>query len=80
MLPVFDGFWLGYVFTVTVGATSSMHLLMKLVTDITFDFQYICKHFFIMEYCVEMGEKKTFILSILISGCNTTKCVKSQGV
>ena len=30
MLPVIHGFWLGYVRTVTVGTTSSMHLLMKL--------------------------------------------------
>ena len=28
MLPVIHGFWLGYVRTVTVGMTSSMHLLM----------------------------------------------------
>jgi hypothetical protein len=28
MLPVIHGFWLGYVRTVTVGTTLSMHLLM----------------------------------------------------
>ena len=36
MLPVIDGFWLGYVRTVTVGTTSSMHLLMKPMTDVVY--------------------------------------------
>jgi hypothetical protein len=34
MLRVIHGFWLGYVRTVTVGTTSSMHLLMKPVTEV----------------------------------------------
>ena len=34
MLPVIRCFWLGYVLTVTVGMTSLMHLLMKLVTEV----------------------------------------------
>ena len=34
MLLVIHGFWLGYVCTVTVGTSSSMHLLMKPVTDV----------------------------------------------
>ena len=33
-LPVIHGFWLGYVRTVIVGTTSSMHLLKKPVTDV----------------------------------------------
>ena len=36
MLPVIYGFWLWYVRTVTVGTTSSMHLLMKPVTDVVY--------------------------------------------
>ena len=36
MLPVIRGFWLGYVHTVTVGTTSSMHLLMKPMTDVVY--------------------------------------------
>ena len=36
MLPVINGFWLGYVRTVTVGTTSSMHLLMKPLTDVVY--------------------------------------------
>ena len=36
MLPVIRGFWLVYVRTVTVGTTSSMHLLMKPVTDVVY--------------------------------------------
>ena len=36
MLPVIHVFWLGYVRTVTVGTTSSMHLLMKAVTDVVY--------------------------------------------
>jgi hypothetical protein len=34
MLPVIHGFWSGYVRTVNVETTSSMHLLMKPVTDV----------------------------------------------
>ena len=33
VLPVIQGFWLGYVRMVTVG-TMSMHLLMKPVTEV----------------------------------------------
>ena len=36
MLPVIHDFWLGYVRTVTVGTTSSMHLLMKPMTDVVY--------------------------------------------
>ena len=36
MLPVIHGFWLGYVRTVTVGTTSSMHLLMKPMTEVVY--------------------------------------------
>ena len=36
MLPVIHGFWLGYVRTVTVGTSSSMHLLMKLMTEVVY--------------------------------------------
>ena len=36
MLPVIHSFWLGHVRTVTVGTTSSMHLLMKSVTDVVY--------------------------------------------
>ena len=36
MSPVIYGFWLGYVRTVTVGMTSSMHLLMKLMTEVVY--------------------------------------------
>jgi hypothetical protein len=36
MLPVIQGFWLGYVRTVTVGTTSSMHLLMKPMTEVVY--------------------------------------------
>ena len=35
MLPIIHCFWLGYVRTVTV-ETSSMHLLMKPVTDVVY--------------------------------------------
>ena len=34
MLPVINVFWLGYL--VTVGMTSSMHLLMKPVTEVVY--------------------------------------------
>ena len=33
-MPVIHGFWFGYVRIVAVGTTSSMHLLMKPVTDV----------------------------------------------
>jgi hypothetical protein len=33
MFPVVHGFWLGYVHTVTVGMTLTMHSLIKPVTD-----------------------------------------------
>jgi hypothetical protein len=36
MLPVIHGFWLGYVRTVIMGTTSSMHLLLKPVTDVVY--------------------------------------------
>ena len=36
MLPVIHGFWLGYVRIVTVGTTSSMHLLMKPMTEVVY--------------------------------------------
>ena len=36
MLPVIHGFRLGYVRMVTVGTTLSMHLLMKLVTEVVY--------------------------------------------
>ena len=36
MLPVIQGFWLRYVRTVTVGTTSSMHLLMKPMTEVVY--------------------------------------------
>ena len=35
-LCLFDGFWLVYVRTVTVGTTSSMHLLMKPMTEVVY--------------------------------------------
>ena len=34
MLPVIHGFWLGYVCTVTVEMTSSMHLMMNPVPEV----------------------------------------------
>ena len=34
MLSVIHGFWLGYVHTVTVGTTSLMHILIKLVAEV----------------------------------------------
>ena len=36
MLPVIQGFWLGYVRTITVGTMSSMHLLMKPLTEVVY--------------------------------------------
>ena len=36
ILPVIHGFWLGNVRMVTVGTTSSIHLLMKPVTEVVY--------------------------------------------